>query len=484
MSLIIPANSASASGEFAVDNSCIFNEADSAYLEKTNSGSSSTDIDKYTLSFWVKRGNLTEYGSLGYGGQIMGSTTAAYFQLYFKPDDTLRWQEHNGSTSVGNLITNRVFRDVSAWYHIVALYDSGNATSADRMQIWINGVRETSFSTEAQPAQDANGQFGTASQTRRIANNNDGSRDFDGYIAEAVGLDGVCASPVDTLGEFDEDSGIWKPIGVSGLTFGTHGFYLDFEDSANLGNDANGGTDFTEVNLAATDQATDSPTNNFATLNFLLPSQGGFTPAAVTFAEGNLKFTTANSSGSYSRANSTMLLSSGKWYVEIKYVNSGSIFGLVGITGSNPTATSAYLGVYAYDYGWYGNAGFSGGDGNFYNNNTKVRELGAGFDTNDIIGMAIDLDSGTKTIQYYRAGSAVGSANAIADPSATDFGGYVVSVSEWASSTNATFEANFGNPAFAISSGNADGNGYGNFEYAVPSGFLAICTKNLSEALS
>ena len=175
MPLILGTNSIKASG-YDVANSCIFNEADSAYLEKTNSSDSATNIDKYTLSFWVKRGNLTEYGSLGYGGQIMGSTTAAYFQLYFKPDDTLRWQEHDGSDSVGNLITNRVFRDVSAWYHIVALYDSGNGTAGDRMQIWINGVRETSFGTEAQPAQDANGQFGTASQTRRIANNNDGSR--------------------------------------------------------------------------------------------------------------------------------------------------------------------------------------------------------------------------------------------------------------------------------------------------------------------
>jgi len=474
--IILGTNSIKDTGGFSVDNSCRFNYADSPYLEKTNSSSTATNIDKYTLSFWVKRSSLTAYGD-GNGGNIIASNTAAYVQLYFKDNDTLRWQEHDGSDSVGNLITNRVFRDVSAWVHIVCLYDSGNGTAGDRMQIWINGVRETSFGTEAQPTQNANGQFGTASQARRIANNSDGSRDFDGYIAEAVGLDGVCASPVDTLGEFDEDSGIWKPKKVSGLTFGTHGFYLDFKDSANLGNDANSGTDFGETNVATTDQTTDTPTNNFATMNFLVPSQGGFTPGSPTFAEGNLKFTTANSSGSYSRTNSTFLLTAGKWYTEIKYTNSGTIYGLIGVTGSNATTTAAYPGVYAYDYAWYGN----GSGGNFYNNNGIAAYLGAGYANNDILGMAIDLDSGTKTIQYYKNGSAVSSAQTIVDPATTDFGGYCITIGEWSSSTNATFEVNFGNPSFSISSSNADGDGYGNMEYAVPSGYYVLNSKNLAE---
>ena len=478
MSFIIGANSAVAGG-FDVDNSCRFNYADSSYLEKTNSSSTSTNIDKYTLSFWVKRSSLTAYGD-GNGGNIIASNTAAYFQLYFKDDDTLRWQEHDGSDSVGNLITNRLFRDVSAWYHIVCLYDSGNGTAGDRMQIWVNGVRETSFGTEAQPTQNANGQFGTASQARRISNNATSSRDFSGYMAEAVGLDGVCDSPVGTLGEFDSDSGIWKPIDVSGLTFGVHGFYLDFKDSANLGNDANGGTDWSETNLTAIDQATDTCTNNFSTLNPLVPSQGGYTPGSPTFAEGNLKFTTANASSSYSRANSTFLLTAGKWYTEIKYTNSGTIYGLIGVTGSNATTTAAYPGVYAYDYAWYGN----GSGGNFYNNNGIAAYLGAGYANNDILGMAIDLDSGTKTIQYYKNGSAVSSAQTIVDPATTDMSGYCITIGEWSSSTNATFEVNFGNPPYSISSGNQDDNGYGNFEYAPPSGFLAMCTKNLSEVLS
>ena len=145
MPLILPGNVASATaGAYSVANSCRFNHPDGPALTKTNSGSSATDIDKYTISAWVKRCVLGGYGD-GNGGNIIASDTSAYFQIYFKDDDTLRWQEHDGSDSLGNLITNRVFRDTSAWYHIVCRYDSSDGTSGDRMQIWINGVRETSF---------------------------------------------------------------------------------------------------------------------------------------------------------------------------------------------------------------------------------------------------------------------------------------------------------------------------------------------------
>jgi len=466
--IILGTNSIKASG-FDVDNSCRFNEADSAYLEKTNSGSSATDIDKYTLSFWVKRGNLTEYGSLGYGGQIMGSTSSAYFQLYFKPDDTLRWQEHDGSASVGNLITNRRFRDVSAWYHIVCLYDSGNATSGNRMQIWINGVRETSFSTEAQPTQNANGQFGTASQARRIANNNDGSRDFDGYIAEAVGLDGVCDSPVGTLGEFDEDSPtIWKPKNVSGLTFGTHGFYLDFKDSANLGNDANGGTDFGETNLAATDQATDSPTNNFATLNPLFPE------ANIAYSEGNTRVT-ADGSANWSSVIPTVGLANGKWYWEWKATSSSNAF--TGIasevlinSGVLISDTTPYDATGLILYFTTGRKTVDGTDAEGYFTAWSTGTMSA----------ALDLDSGTRTIQMYHNGSATGSAVSLtANFAAGDLVFPVFMVN--AGSNPSIQNPNFGNPNTANSSDAADANGYGAFEYAPPSGFFSICTKNLAE---
>jgi hypothetical protein len=301
----------------------------------------------------------------------------------------------------------------------------------------------------------------------------DDGDNLDGYLAETVFIDSTALAP-DQFGEFDEDSGIWKPKNVSGLTFGTNGFYLDFEDSANLGNDANGGTDLTEVNLAATDQSTDTCTNNFATWNPLVPSQGGFTPGSPTFAEGNCKYTTNNSTNNFSCAYSTFLLTQGKWYTEIKYTKSvHTPQCTIGIRGSNGTTVAAYIGYYAYDYGYSADGGgrFTGGSQTSY---------GASYASGDIIGIALDLDSSTKTVTFYKNNASQG-AITIADPSVTDFNGYTINAAEWDSANNSTFEVNFGNPSFTISSGNTDGDGFGNFEYAVPSGYYSLNTKNLAE---
>ena len=464
------ANTLLATG-FSVANSVRF-DGSSASMKITPG--SNMNLDLWTWSGWIKRGSLGVLQSIF----SCDNATSDFTELAFDANDKLNFLNLVSNNIKGKKITTRVFRDPSAWSHIVLAWNSSNGTAGDRIKIYVNGVRETVFDTSDNPDSGVDSSFGESGVATLIGTFvGEASRFFNGYMAEVVLIDGAALAPT-SFGEFNEDSGIWKPIDVSGLTFGTHGFYLDFEASDNLGNDANGGTDLTETNLAAVDQATDTCTNNFATLNPLVPSQGGFTPGSATYTEGATLFTTVNASSSYSRANSTILLTTGKWYVEIKYVNAGSIYGLIGITGSNATTTAAYPGVYAYDYAWYGNGGFSSGDGNFYNNNGIVRELGSGFDNNDILGMAIDLDN--NTIQYYRAGSAVGSANAIAAPSATDFGGYVVCAGEWSNSSNAVFNFNFGNPPYANSSDAADGNGFGAFEYAPPSGFLAICTKNLS----
>jgi hypothetical protein len=470
MPLILPGNvgSATAATGFNVDNSCKFDYASSDHVHKTPGSAGSGT--KFVFSTWIKRTKLATAMNIIYAQ----TATNNYERIRFVDTDKIEISGvANGSTAY-NFSTNAVYRDPSAWMHLHVIRDSTQGTASNRLKVYVNGVLQT-LAQDTALGENYSGLI-TGANVHRIAVGN--GEPLGAYLAEVILLDGQVITPDGNTGEFDDDSGIWKPLDVSELTFGTTGFYLDFEASDNLGNDANGGTDLTETNLAAVDQATDTCTNNFATLNPLVPSQGGFTPGSATYTEGATLFTTVNASSSYSRANSTILLTTGKWYVEIKYVNAGSIFGLVGITGSNATAVAAYPGVYAYDYAWYGNGGFSSGDGNFYNNNGIVRELGSGFDNNDILGMAIDLDN--NTIQYYRAGSAVGSANAIAAPSATDFGGYVVCAGEWSNSSNAVFNFNFGNPPYANSSDAADGNGFGAFEYAPPSGFLAICTKNLS----
>ena len=246
---------------YDVDNS-VRMDGSSAYM--TRAMGTPTDADKYTFSFWCKRSKL------GAQQSIFRSTNGNDdSHVTFQADDTLRFEEYGGLSSIGKLQTNQVFRDVTAWYHIVLVYDSGNGTAGNRMRMYVNGTEVTSFGTDNNPSQDANSFFNKASAPLHFGRTDysGGGNYFSGYVAEVVMCDGQAYAASD-FGEFDEDSPtIWKPKDVSGLTFGTNGFYLDFEDSSSLGNDKAGSNNLTATNITATDQATDTPTNNFATIN-------------------------------------------------------------------------------------------------------------------------------------------------------------------------------------------------------------------------
>ena len=450
---------------YEVANSCRFNRADTAYMHKTPSSTGNRDV--WSWSAWIKRSTL---GAL----QVIfeaGDGGSNYTQIAFNSSDQLDFQDDGG----GRLKTNRLFRDVSAWYHLLIVFNSADGTAGDRMRIYVNGTEETSFVTDdtANVAQNEDSEMNLSSRVIRLGYGNEDDYAFGGYMAEVVLLDGTAATPT-SFGEFDEDSPtIWKPKDVSGLTFGTNGFYLDFEDSANLGNDKNGGTDLTEVNLAAADQATDTPTNNFATIN---PLHFGSDNGTVTMSEGNLKF---SNSGNDTFRSSTMAVSTGKWYAEFKLTGTATGSG-VGINSGNQVA---YIGSNSYDY-------IFGFNGIVYNNDSNAGGSFAAPATNDIVGVAVDLDN--NKIYWSENGSFLNSG----DPTSGATGTGAISVT--ASSSNGTgfyhfavgdagsgtvsFECNFGGcPAFTVSSGNADANGYGNFEYAVPSGYYALCTKNLAE---
>jgi len=447
MPLILPGNvgSATAATGFDVANSVRFNSGDSAYMHKTPNSAGS--LTAWTLSMWVKRSKLGAVQFLASAIEDGDNYTA----IKFEGDDILSWQEYVGGSRVVAKRTNAFFRDVSAWMHIV-IYQKPSAQT-----IYVNGVEITSWRTDTS---------GNASSTwndaiaHNIGRSADGSY-FGGYMAEVCFVNNASLAPT-SFGEFDEDSGIWKPIDVSGLTFGTNGFYLDFEDSGNLGNDANGGTDFTEVNLAATDQATDTCTNNFATANPLANLVG-----APTYSEGNLEITGDNSANH--NWQSTIGVSSGKWYWEMK-----------------STASSPDTGLMFYDQSItsqnHAGEGFAtSGRLKIINNSTTGSAIGSTAQ-NDIHGMALDLDNGKMFIHrngtYIESGDPANGTNPFIETSdglETEgvIGGFVY---------DGTVQINFGGcPAFAISSGNADGNGFGNFEYAPPSGFFALCTKNLAE---
>ena len=472
MSIIIPANSAVAGG-YDVENSCRFNSASSQTLVRTQG--TATNLKKFVWSCWIKR------STLGAGQYIVynynSGTDQAFF--YFRGTDDLRFFNRSGGADTV-WVSDTILRDVSAWYHLLIKVDTTQGTDTNRLKIFINGVQDTGNGI-TYPGLNADMAFNTASASNRhsLASTGDGNNYVGGYFAETVLIDGTSPDYTD-FGEFDEDSGIWKPIDVSGLTFGNNGYYLDFKDSANLGNDVSGGTDFTETNIAATNQSTDTCTNNFITIN---PLDNYF--ASSVFSNGNLTVVTNSSARTWN--NSTIGLTSGKYYCEMKSVGVGA-GALIGIIATSPNSTTnrADNNPYAWVY-------LNGGS--MKNDGTSQSGTWASWANNDLIGIALDLDNNkiyfSKNGTWQNTGTANPSTGtdgfaitAVSSLPATQAGCYFIVCSDDSTSNNATFDWNFGSPSYAVSSGNADGNGYGNFEYAVPSGFFSICTKNLSEALS
>jgi hypothetical protein len=463
--------SATAAG-YTVANSCRFNDDDTAYLHRTPG--SEGNRKKWTFSCWLKRGNLGGGFHRIFGGN--SNTSHIYFS-----DDDLYWdlgaEGATGGSPDGRLQTNRVFRDPSAWYHLVFALDTEQGTAGNRMRMYINGTEETSFSTDTNPSEDlaTNAINNTSTHTIGYRTSGQGTAGgaWDGYMAEVVFIDGLQLA-ASSFGEFSEDSPtIWIPKDVSGLTFGSQGFYLDFEDSGDLGDDESGnGNDFTEVNLAATDQSTDTCTNNFATMNPLdnYYSQG-------TFSNGNCTYASNGSYYTYNTA--TFGVSTGKWYWETKLTTANSD-NASGISSFPSLAGTDYLGSKNYHYN------YRSLDGNIFNN-TSGTSYGNTYTTNDIIGFALDLENNKFYVS--KNGTWQNSANpstgsngfSISSPSTSGFSGnYFPSFGQQTSSSN-TWQVNFGNPTFSISSGNSDGDGYGNFEYSVPSGYFSLCTKNLAE---
>ena len=465
MSLIIPANTL-ASGGYEVDNSLRFNSASDDYLKRTPS--SSGNRKTWTWSSWVKKAargsdnyeyifNCTDASTTT--GRITSVENAV--DVFDFTDDLISLQ----------LRPNALNRDFSAWYNLVVALDTTQGTAANRVKMYVNGEQITSFATANYPNQNVDGTINlvSGSYAHHIGSYVGTNNFFNGYMAEVCFIDGT-ALGADSFGEFDEDSGIWKPIDVSGLTFGTNGFYLEFKESgtgtnaSGMGADTSGNTNhFAVNNLTAVDKSTDTCTNNFATFNPL----DKLTTGAPTGSEGNLKLTGNTSSNN--TWNSTIGLSAGKWYVEMKVLQSTPDTSIVFRAQTNTS------GSHNNSYGFDAN-----GSRKLINGLQSGSAIGS-TSQNDILGMALDLDNGKMFIHrngtYLSSGDPANGTNPFivtADGMPTEgvIGGHVY---------NGAVEWNFGSPSFAISSGNQDGNGYGNFEYAVPSGYYSLNTKNLSE---
>jgi len=470
MPLILPGNvgSATAATGFTVANSCRFNIASSDNLSRTPSSGSNRKT--FTISMWVK-GTTTTTQTL----MSAGETSGAYnFNVQWAASK-LSIIGNADSSSIMDLKTTALYRDFSAWYHFVLAFDTTQSTAANRVKVYVNGVQETSFSTETYPARNTNIQINnnTPHSFGMSASNN---QFWGGYMAELILIDGSALAPT-SFGEFDEDSGIWKPIDVSELTFGTNGFYLEFKqagtgtNASGMGADTSGNTNhFAVNNLTAVDQSTDTCTNNFCTLNPLqIGPRNNQADSAGTFSEGNLNVLMTGSGDDFA---GTIAVSTGKWFYEVKLLsaaNHGAGFTLL-TDFTDTTATASNAGIVNKDF-QYGSAEGGSGSKIANNGNTDVAPQN-NFDDNDIIGFAFDIDGGT--LKIYNNGSLDRTISSIPAGTYIPIGGDD-------SSTDANLAFNFGSPAYAISSGNADGNGYGNFEFAVPSGYFALCTKNLAE---
>ena len=454
--MVFPIAGGTQDTSYEIENSLRFNDDDSAYLSRTPS--SAGNRRTYTISTWVKRSNLSSVQGIFCAKQTKDDTTA----LVFETGDTLLFTDRPSDNRNIDLRTDRLFRDPSAWYHLVIAVDTTQGTDSNRVKIYVNGVQETSFSTSSYPSQNYETAYWNNTNEHRIGMLQDNSAlHYDGYISEFNFIDGSALDPTD-FGETN-DNGVWIPKKYTS-SYGTNGFFLEFQqtgtsqNSSGIGADTSGQDNhFAVSNLAAIDITTDTPTNNFNTLNSLANAGG------ATLSEGNTKCVGAAASDK--NTFSTFGLTKGKWYFEIKVTDQGAR----GTIFISDTEHNSYTGTnYAGHQTW---------DGVSYTSATANSNVGSGASDNDIICVAADLDNGQ--VWYAKNGNidTSGTANITGLPTTTT---YRISQSE-SGNPNSTMEHNYGNPPFSISSGNADANGYGNFEYAVPSGYYSLCTKNLAE---
>jgi hypothetical protein len=398
-----------------------------------------------------------------------GTDSGSYGALNFRID---AGQLELNTASVGLRTATQKFRDPSAWYHFVVAMDTTQSTADDRIKIYVNGSQITDFSVINNPPQNTDmGVNANELQTiSRRSNAND--RYFAGYMAELHLIDGTALTPTD-FGEFDEDSGIWKPKAYTG-SYGTNGYYLDFESSGSLGADSSGnGNNFTLNNITSADQATDTPTNNFCIMS---PLWKYATSSTLTNGGTYISTTTAGWTG----AKGSIGIQNGKWYWEVKSTNvSWSLFpaGIQTDGEDNISSGNAHS----------QNTTMALGTGSTYIKyvsgvESSVSTGGVSMTTNNITGVALDLDSATKTLKWFRNNTLVGTVNI--ETVSASFGNQPVFPfsSIYADSGTVFIEYNFGGyTTFSISSAATDANGYGTFEYAPPSGYYALCTKNLEE---
>jgi hypothetical protein len=433
-------------GGYSIEDSLRFNDNDSAYLSRTPATAGNRKT--WTWSAWVKRGNL------GNVTLFDGGNTGPLCVLQFYGDQLRLYISNSDITASEIPITTALFRDPSGWYHVVCVLDTTEASAANRVKFYVNGIQQTVTGLTGTIV-GLNSDLGiNRAVTTNIGVYSYGSSlYFDGYMAEINFIDGQALTP-DDFGEINEDTGEWSPKRYAG-TYGTNGFYLPFDGNAN---DSSGnGNNWTENNLASTDYMIDTPTNSFAVLNPLVPSHTG----SNVFSQGNLRSSATDNSG---YPESTIYINSGKWYVEMCYESGNGVTSgdALGFTDTGGGANSFLSGI-VYRTG-----------GQIYINGSLSTTV-ASYTVGDIVAMSIDADSGE--VKFYKNNTLVYTGSSLT---------YTRYIPYLYNREVGALVANFGaDSSFAgnkTRQGNTDANGKGDFYYAPPAGgYLALCTDNLPE---
>ena len=466
--MVFPIAGGTQDTSYEVENSLRFEDGDNANLTFTPSSAVTSERKTFTISCWVKRGS--NFGTTEFMWE-MGGNDNANERIIARFDSNNRLNVNDSSTAFR--IPNRLFRDPSAWYHIVVAFDTTDSTADNRVKVYVNGVQETSFLTSNNPGQNDTKGFSHNSEHTIGRTNIDNGSPFDGYMAEfhAVGGSQLDAT---SFGKFDQN-GVWVPKKYAG-SHGTNGFYLEFKQTGTSANSSGMGADtsgndnhFAATNLAAIDVTTDTCTNNFCTLNPL------YKQGSPTFSEGNCKVVLPAGDGSQGAAGN-IAPANGKWYWEVKQGSATNSSILVREASDKEDDLSYYQGNFAAYVFNNGNQNITGNTNSTY---------GPSYSSGDIIMVAMDMDN--DRVYFGKNGSWIDGEGNADEANINDFvplNGVTNGLGAFANangSATATAEFNWGNPSFSISSGNSDANGYGNFEYAVPSGYYALCTKNLAE---
>jgi len=452
---ILAANSAVSTGDFSIDNSLRFDDYAPDSIQRTPSSAGNRAV--WTWSAWLKINPEGTQNFFTAGGWSSGQdgTGLAYINGEFYS----YWNSPSSPTTTGLF-----FRDPAAWYHVVL------QANTSTLKLFVNGVEHSSKSISG------DGAINNTNEMVMGRYSNTAGGPLDGYMAEVNFIDGTAKAPTD-FGEYNDDN-VWIPKQYTGGSYGTNGFRLQFkqtgtsQNASGIGADTSGnGNHFAVTNLTASSINTDTPNNNFSTLN---PLRGGIGASSTigTLSAGNLKSVQDNNL--YRQSEGTIMPKAGKWYWETLILSGGGTdVGAIGIYTSGK-AQGGYPGTTANGYGYD-----SYGSGSKIHSGTRDNSYGSSYAQGDIMGTALDLDNGTLT--FYKNNTSQGQAySGIDTRQGWGFG--------HGSYYGSTIVANFGQDGTFVGNktaqGNADGNGYGDFYYAPPSGYLALCTQNLATELS